>query len=178
MVDSATNPPITRKRNRWPWIIGGVFLLLGIIGTVVAANLKADRPEYGGGTLSDYEPAGVAPLLEAPSDAKVQSDYQRQQQMLAEVGADLDRRAAELGQEIAAQGGLRSFGSGTHLVGVDIQPGTYRSDSPYCYWARLRDTTGSSDSIIANGIAEGPTTVTIAPDDNAFETNGCYWNQR
>ncbi|MEU5894458.1 hypothetical protein ABZ835_48000 [Streptomyces sp. NPDC047461] len=50
-------------------------------------------------------------------------------------------------------------GDGTFLVGKEVEPGTYRSEgkgSFGCYWARLSDTTGESDAIIANGSAEGP----------------------
>lgn len=175
MSVSAIDPPAPRTRW-WPWIVG---LALFAFTLTVALILMFDGRGVTNGTSSidsGYIPGGAT--LQAPSDAELQAQVAHQQQVFAEVGADLDRRAAELDREIAAQGGLTSFGSGTHLVGVDIQPGTYSSDSPYCYWARLSDTTGSPDSIIANGISEGPTTVTILPGDNAFETNGCYWSQR
>ncbi len=67
-------------------------------------------------------------------------------------------------------------GDGTFLVGEDIQPGTYQTDGGGefgCYWARLADTSGELESIIANGNPQGPTTVTISASDAAFETNGC-----
>ena len=71
-------------------------------------------------------------------------------------------------------------GNGTHLVGTDIQPGTYRtevnSDEGQCYWARWRATDGKLTSIIASNLAwDGPMYVTILPTDVAFEStgNGC-----
>lgn len=70
-------------------------------------------------------------------------------------------------------------GSGTFLVGIDIEPGTYRSAGPVatvipnCYWARHKDASGDMLSIIANDNSQGPAVVKIAATDGAFETNGC-----
>ncbi|MET7622754.1 hypothetical protein [Streptomyces sp. NPDC005408] len=77
------------------------------------------------------------------------------------------------------QGGIEEeVGPGTHQVGKDMPPGTYRtqgpsdSDLPNCYWARLKDASGEFDAIIANGNAQGPTTVTVNTGEY-FETSGC-----
>lgn len=65
------------------------------------------------------------------------------------------------------------LGNGSHLVGNDIQPGTYRSTGRgTCYWARLRGFGGALDSIIANG-NNAPEVVTIQSGDAGFETRGC-----
>lgn len=70
-------------------------------------------------------------------------------------------------------------GDGTYTVGQDIEPGTYRTSGPAdstfpnCYWARLKDTSGDLDAILANSNVKGQTTVTIRSGDGAFETNGC-----
>lgn len=62
---------------------------------------------------------------------------------------------------------------GTWLVGKDIKPGTYRSTSDdTCYWARLKDTDGDLDSILANSNG-GNQVVTIKKSDNAFESARC-----
>jgi hypothetical protein len=63
---------------------------------------------------------------------------------------------------------------GTWLVGTDVKPGTYRSSAEGdCYWARLKNTNGDLDSIIANGNG-GNQVVTIKSTDKAFESsNGC-----
>jgi hypothetical protein len=72
-----------------------------------------------------------------------------------------------------------SIGAGVHVVGVDIQPGNYRTAGPVdsvipnCYWARLKNTDGEFGAIIANGNTEGRATVTIKKTDGAFETTGC-----
>lgn len=82
----------------------------------------------------------------------------------------------------AEQAGPRtSFSAGTYEVGSDIEPGKYKTtgpdSGPSCYWARLKDTDGDFDSIIANGNAEGQTTVTISKTDGAFQTGDCTWTK-
>ena len=76
----------------------------------------------------------------------------------------------------ALAGPKATIKEGISLVGVDVQPGTYRSDNPSCYFARLSGTSGELDDIIANG--NGATVVTIDPSDNAFESRRCSpWTQ-
>lgn len=70
----------------------------------------------------------------------------------------------------------KSIGEGTFIVNDDIQPGRYKAratGSRSCYWARLNDTSGEADSIIANNLTDGSAVVTIKASDAAFETNGC-----
>lgn len=69
------------------------------------------------------------------------------------------------------------LGSGTLIVGVDIQPGTYTAtvtDSTGGYWERDKDTTGSDDSIVANDNVDfgDKATVTISARDKAFKSTG------
>ena len=73
----------------------------------------------------------------------------------------------------SAQPGTTIPGSGTYVVGVDIQPGTYVSSNPgYCSWYRLSSLSG--DSIIdSDNTSSGKQYVTIAPTDVAFKTVSC-----
>ncbi|MEV4936819.1 hypothetical protein [Streptomyces zaomyceticus] len=67
-------------------------------------------------------------------------------------------------------------GDGVFLVGKDIRPGTYRSDgkdNALCYWARLSDTTGEVEDVIASGNAEGQAIIKIDGSDKAFQTSDC-----
>jgi hypothetical protein len=70
-----------------------------------------------------------------------------------------------------------SFGEGRFVVSTDIAPGTYQTAGKAgrfdCYWERLKDTSGTSESIIANDLAPGPATVTIDKTDGAFQTRWC-----
>jgi hypothetical protein len=70
-----------------------------------------------------------------------------------------------------------SLGAGKFVVGRDIAPGTYSTTGPSghldCYWERLANTSGGTDSIIANNLGRGPATVTIDNSDVAFQTRWC-----
>lgn len=71
-----------------------------------------------------------------------------------------------------------NFGDGTYVVGKDIAPGTYHSEGAAlpgvdCYWERAHDTSGATQSVIANHAGREPVTVTISANDGAFRTIGC-----
>jgi len=64
---------------------------------------------------------------------------------------------------------------GTYLVGTVIQPGIYRGEAgssffDSCYWARLKDLSGSLDSILANENSIGQFYIEIRSSDYAIET--------
>lgn len=64
---------------------------------------------------------------------------------------------------------------GTYIVGTDIQPGIYRGNAGQgvfssCYWARLKDLSGSIDALTANDNSLGQFYVEVAQGDYAFET--------
>lgn len=68
------------------------------------------------------------------------------------------------------------FGDGTHIIGQDIKPGTYRLREPasFCYWARLKGFGGTVGEIVANeNVIGGYAVVTIAKGDKGFESQGC-----
>lgn len=65
-----------------------------------------------------------------------------------------------------------TFGDGIHIVGTDIQPGTYRAEgTESCYWARLSGFSG--DDIITNDIGDGTRIVEILATDVGFESSRC-----
>jgi hypothetical protein len=72
------------------------------------------------------------------------------------------------------------FSSGTYLVGSEIAPGQYRTDGgSFCGWSRNEDTSGELDATIANGIVNGPSTITVRGSDGAIEFSGdCTWTRR
>lgn len=64
---------------------------------------------------------------------------------------------------------------GTYMVGVDIQPGIYRGQAgdnlfSSCYWARLKDLSGSLDGMLANDNSIGQFYVEVRSSDYALET--------
>lgn len=77
-----------------------------------------------------------------------------------------------------------TFTSGVFEVGVDVQPGRYKTPGPpegdvigLCYWARQEDDSGAFQSIITNDNLQGPGSVTINAGE-FFETSGeCTWTK-
>lgn len=67
------------------------------------------------------------------------------------------------------------FGPGHYIVGTDVGAGTWQSSatSGSCYWERQSAFTGELSSIIANGLVQGQTFVTISASDRGFKTTGC-----
>jgi zinc-ribbon domain len=84
------------------------------------------------------------------------------------------------GQKKATEDPNPHFGDGTHRVGEDIEPGTYRTreGSSGCYYARLSGFGGGFDEILANDNTSDPAIVTIEPTDVGFESRRCgTWTQ-
>ncbi|PGK52100.1 hypothetical protein CN918_30375 [Priestia megaterium] len=71
---------------------------------------------------------------------------------------------------------LTSFGDGVYLVGVDIEPGTYKATGSG-YWERTRSVSKDLDDIIANANPTGNAVVQILPGDFAFKTSGLRWEK-
>jgi hypothetical protein len=75
--------------------------------------------------------------------------------------------------------------AGVYEVGVDLQPGRWKTSgpgddqfSPLCYYARLRNDSGSLDAIIANNSSEGALSVTVRSSDAFVEFTGdCLWTK-
>jgi len=62
---------------------------------------------------------------------------------------------------------------GMYIIGRDIQPGLYQGIAgndimESCYWERLRDVSGSFNSIIANGNGVGQYYIQVSPSDFAL----------
>ncbi len=82
------------------------------------------------------------------------------------------------------RGPVDQFGDGKYQVGPDVVPGQYKTAGPpdhnaKCYWARLKDFTGSVQSVIAMQYGNhGPDVAVIEPTDKGFETRDCGVWQR
>ena len=111
--------------------------------------------------------AGCTALLAGGSDDDETASPPPPPAATEEASGDEDAPATEAEEEPSG------IGDGTHRVGNDIAPGTYRSDGDEtCYWARLAGFSGELDDVRANG-NNAPEIVTIARGDAGFETRGC-----
>lgn len=113
---------------------------------------------------------------EGKARAKAERELAEQQAALDARSAELDQRSAGLDAREAdiTQTEQRieqnSFGNGVWEVGVDIQPGKYKTAGGIdCYWKK----SSQSGDIIANDIVSGPVTVIVEPAVFTFESNDC-----
>ncbi len=174
------------KRRRWPWIAGiiAAFVIGGAAGAVGETEPEVVTETETVTEEIEVEPADIEERREALDERESELDDFEDQleargEELDEREEDLDTLEASLEEaEEPAEDSAPSTtipGSGTFIVGEDIQPGTYRTDggTGLCYWARLSGLSGEFHDIITNGLPEGPGYVTIAASDVAFETSSC-----
>lgn len=175
------------KRRRWPWIAGiiAAFVIGGAAGAVGETEPEVVTETEIVTEEVEVEPADVGERRSALDEREEELD-EREGQLETREG-DLDDREEELDaletsleeeEEEPSDSSAPSTtipGSGTFIVGEDIQPGTYRTEggTGLCYWARLSGLSGEFHDIITNGLPEGPGYVTIAASDVAFETSSC-----
>ena len=152
------------KQRRWVWPLATVIALFAGVGIGSAGTDTDAGPSAGPGPTPTVTVPGAVP--------------QQQLDDLAAREAELDQRDADLAEREAAVAQAETEiaegtipGDGIFLVGDDIAPGEYRSQSADCYWARLSGTSGEFEDIIANG--NGAAIVTIAESDYAFESRLC-----
>jgi hypothetical protein len=141
--DTPANRPVKKKRR---WISTGTVLMFII---AIVANLA------------------MAAMIVSGGDPASTGSARRQVQTFP----------ASAAPPALPSGLATTMGEGRFVVGTDIAPGTYRTTGKSghldCYWERLKDTNGGTDSIIANNLGRDPATVTIDKTDGAFQTRWC-----
>ena len=168
------------------WVSGGTLhdASLDQWGEAAASDRLATAADFVVGLKSESE---IAAMVAAGNDmAALRVDAAELVACVDEVvagGADLRPGVREtaalcvvlMGWEVSGSA-PSGFGNGTHLVGTDIEPGTYRADAGEagCYWERLSGLGGDIDDVIAGEfVAEGSAVVAIGPADRAFKSEGC-----
>ena len=110
-----------------------------------------------------------------------QTAAQRAEDEVERRAGELDQREADVAAREKAVTAVEdriaatSIGDGIWTVGVDVEPGTYRTKEPlsgYCYWAILRTGSNGSDIIENDGPEGGFPTVTLSAGQD-FENGGC-----
>lgn len=151
-------PPAKRKRRGLRVVVAVVTICtLGIIGVVSCTALMFNGAIDA--TRDDVRPVPSEPGPKVPQATPSTKPVEK-----------------------APPRGLRD---GMLFVGKDVLPGTYSATVPDgsvgCYWARLSDTDGELESVIANHVAmAGPVSITIKPKDYAVEIrcSGAKWTKR
>ncbi len=133
----------------------------------------ANDPETVDQSANSRSPSTTRPSVEANGPATSSSESSTASSSESSTASSSENPSASPSERSSSDHGA-SFGNGTHRVGTDIAPGTYRAPGgDACYWARLSGFSGEIDDVIANGGFNANPTVTIASSDAGFETRGC-----
>ena len=162
--------PTPKKRSR-KWLVVTGFVVTAVVGIALGSA--------GGGSKATEQAAAPAPVTvtaEAPPAVTVSAAVLPAVTVTAAAPAPVTITApAAAPVTVTAAPAAPAVGTvprdGISIVGTSVQPGTYSSSSPSCYFARLSDTSGTLDGIITNG--NGATIVTIDASDRAFESRRC-----
>ncbi len=175
---------INSVQLQWGWavlMLGGVLV---VVGAAVHDRVPAvPRQSPTGGTTAKWVGASLvvfilllvlASALNTNQPSETNPAVQATPQTPPETGSNQRPQAPN------APPGYPYFSDGTHVVGQDVSPGTYRTrtGSPGCYYARLAGFSGGLSDIIANENTDAPAVVTISPTDKGFVSRGCgIWTQ-
>jgi len=167
---AATAPKPARK-HRWVWpVAAAAALIVGIgIGGAGGGGDPTASKEYRAVVAQRDQLRGAADTASARADA-AESTAKTKSAELDSRAADLDARKADLDAKKAdldareaaltateAKVAASQIDNGTWTVGVDIEPGTYRTAEAItstCYWAILRTGSNGAD-IIQNDLPAG-----------------------
>jgi hypothetical protein len=179
--------PPAKSRPRW--VIPVAALAVGVfvgggVGATLASTDPTDSKEYQSlQQRMDEEAEEAQGRISALSDRarEAQNAASEARDTAAQRKAELDERERALKaredavtvteQRIAET----SIGTGIWTVGVDVEPGTYRTAEAitgYCYWAIYRSGSNGDDIVENDGPKGGFPTVTLSAGQD-FENSGC-----
>jgi hypothetical protein len=197
-----------RRKLRWYWV-AGVAVLLMAAGVVAGTMLPDPRNSKEYGALQSQKDGLTADLgkLQARYDTLDAGIRGRESKIrdretaaagteAAVKAADAAVKAADAGvkaaeaavkkREDAVSGAEKQKAAsmireGTWTVGVDIEPGTYRTSADVasgCYWGIYRTGSNGSDIIDNDIVTGGRPTVTLSPGQD-FKTSRCgSWSKQ
>ncbi|WP_216216256.1 hypothetical protein [Amycolatopsis aidingensis] len=164
-----------KRVRRWPWVAGILAALF--LGVGIGAAAVAPEPEI---VTKEVEVPGEIPADELAALAERVAELNERDSSLALRADELDQRSAELDTRAAAISeaeravAANTVGDGVWVVGVDVEPGTYRATDvgSDCYWKITASGSNGSD-IVDNGIPGGGNpTITLAEGQD-FQSARC-----
>jgi outer membrane biosynthesis protein TonB len=150
------HPPKKPKRFGWPPVIITAIAghsLGGIVGGIVGGS--------GDETATTAEPTAAVTATET---------------VTASETADTATSKAPTAKKTTQPEPEITMGEGTSEIGVDAVPGRYKTRVPedsYCYWERLKDNGGGSDSIIAGYVDSGARASVTVKRGEFFTSEDC-----
>lgn len=184
----------TKRRPRWivPAVVGVVALAAGVgIGSAVGGS-PTESQEYRDlqsqhASLKEEVDTALSALNKTASErdaaqTQLAAAIEREEELAAREAAaqrledELSVREAAV-TATEAQAAANTITEGTWTVGVDIEPGTYRTDAAipgggHCYWSITRTGT-NGDEILQNDIVTGGRPSVTLSEGQDFTTRDC-----
>lgn len=165
---TAAQPQSPKRKRAWPmWLAVTVAASSLVMGFLV-------------GSVNGSSAGAKIASLEEQVDSLQREvrTWESRDDSLSNWADELDDREASVAARedavttVEEQIAANTFkGDGVYVVGVDIEPGRYRSDGgSSCYWARL---TADGTDIIDNYLGDGQAVVTVQATDGLLEVSGC-----
>lgn len=199
--DREANPS---RRGRWiTWVVGALALVVGVTaGAVAGMSDPTETTQYRSLAVEREKLARQVADLESELAAAEQelgvidersAELDEREGALDSREEELDGRSEQLDQresrleeradEVTAaedEAAAREVGEGVWTVGVDIEPGTYRTVEPVsstCYWGIYR--TGSNgEDIVANDIVTGGRPTVTLSEGQDFQSDCGTWRRQ
>jgi hypothetical protein len=154
-------PRPTVRARRWPWIVG-------IVAAFVVGLAVGGAGGSGGSTTAPVaapaSPAAPVPTQSAPAASTA---------------------PAAPAAPAVPTGPATEVEDGTYQVGTDMAAGRYKTPGPpansvmdMCYSARMKDDSGDINSIIANDIVKGQSSITVKAGEFVKFSGGCTWTKQ
>ncbi len=163
----------------WRWVAASLGVVVAfVMGLAAASHTGESKRSQEELVSAQQQVSSLEADLERARGAvlDLETELELLRQAPPGVGAEPDVGDSVPGpQDSAVREPATDFGEGLHLVGLDITPGTYRTGQPdlFCYWERLAKNEWGGTSVLESGVPQGPSQVTIHPDDSAFFSLGC-----
>lgn len=181
-VQSAPTAPAPKKPRTWlRWAVPAATLVVGLgIGAAAGASNPTGSEEYQAleQRLDAEEKRAASAREQAERAGNNAAAASRSASQQATELADRERLVTAREEAVAAveqQIAQTSISNGVWTVGVDVEPGTYRTAAAitgYCYWGIYASGTNGGDIIENDGPEGGFPTVTLREGQD-FENNGC-----
>ena len=143
------------------------LMMLCCLCTVPAAILRPSIPTPSANSTSIVNVAPTSIATQSKNETISPTDTHQPTDMPTDMPA-----ATQTAEPTPTQN-VNLIKIGTYLVGTDIEPGIYRGEAGdgllgSCYWARLKDLSGSLDGVLANENAVGQYYVEVKSSDTAL----------
>lgn len=163
-----------RAPRRWPWIVGVVAAFLVGVG---AAGATVQRPVVN--QTSAAGPATVTRTVTVPASTTAAAPVTIVSTVTAPPVTVTRTVTPSAAAAAPPTGGNGTLSDGVHRIGTDAKAGRWKTAGPRgslgCYWSRNSNDSGDFSAIIANGIVQGPTSVTVKSGEFFELSGGCTW---